>query len=109
MCRRYNEDGINQGGFKRFMEVAGAKCQHGRTVKEICVALVMFCPSEELERRWEESSKDEKKWQEAKKKHGLEEGSGLARTVRGLNQFTKKVVIKGIEMNEGTGMVIFYG
>ena len=109
MCRRYNEDGINRGGFKRFIEVPGAKCQYGRTVKEICVALTMFCPSKELERRWEESMKDEEKWQEAKRKHGLRDEDELATTVRGLNQFTKKVNIRGVEMNEGTATVVFFG
>jgi len=33
-CRKYNEDGRNRGGFIRYKEVTGGKCQWGTVLKE---------------------------------------------------------------------------
>jgi len=54
-CRKYNKDGRNRGGFIRYKEVMGAKCQWGTVLKEVCVALIMFHPSSKLEKEWEMS------------------------------------------------------
>ena len=108
-CRRYNEDGKNKGGFIRFQEVSGGKCQWGNMLKEICVALVMFHPSIEIERRWDLSYKDEIRWKRVEEKHGLNEDCNLGRTIKGMTWLVGKVMVKGIEMNEGTSMVLFSG
>jgi len=44
VCRRYTEDGVNRGGYKRYSEMAKGKCQWGNVLKEICMALIMFYP-----------------------------------------------------------------
>ena len=109
LCRRYDKDGVNKGGFRRFKEVRGGKCQWGKIVKEICAGLMIFCASKELEARWEKSTMDLRRFEEVKKKHWIEDGSKMEDVVKGLTWFGKKVEMKGIEMNEGTATILLFG
>ena len=108
-CRRYTEDGVNRGGYKRYSEVAGGKCQWGNVLKEICVALIMFYPSKALEKEWEKAEKDEVGWGEVAKRHGLSGESGIGVVCKGMMWLGGKVNVKGVEMNKGTEMVMYYG
>ena len=108
-CRKYNEDGRNRGGFIRYKEVTGGKCQWGTVLNEVCVALIVFHPSRELEKEWEMSSKDERRWVEVKQKHVLDEGSALGVTTKGTTWLGKKVNVKGVEMNKGAEVVLDIG
>ena len=42
-------------------------------------------------------------------KHRLNEDCNLGRTIKGMTWLVGKVMVKGIEMNEGTSMVLFSG
>lgn len=108
-CRRYNEDGRNRGGFVRYKDVVGGKCQWGRELKDICVALVMFHPSREIERRWERSSVDEAGWGKVEEKHKVGISQELEGVMKGMVWLGGKVKVRGVEMHEGSSMVLMMG